>query len=386
MVAHEPDGDQIYCFDNIIVANGELWRSKLVEHTGSAPLTAKDYQTPDPFANLKVLVVGGGVSGADISAELSQTAAQVHWSIRKPALLLPRMWGQVPNDGCFSYIGRHEVQSWGRERYLRFLYDCMPEYMNLYGSTGLLPDSFHNNAIHVNDTAIAAVASGRVQVRSGVTRLSQTSHAEFVDGSTETYDRIILCAGYQPPDYSFIDGFSPQHLYEHFFNFKDPTLAILNAPATADGYGTACPYFEAIAFWILQVFDGACTLPSYSEMQSWCEARVDPYFHKRFYDCWLETIRIGVLSRQLPNPAEDFQSYWHIVSNGVTPSNLRSDPRRSWVPAYDHLVDIAGRRARILAALPASSLARLVAKNHITMREAEHAETMREEAISPSLC
>ena len=386
VTARTPAGQESHAFQFIIVANGELWRSKLIEHTGPTPLTAKNYDRPDAFAGRSVLVIGGGVSGADIAAELSNTAARVHWSIRKPALLLPRLWGQVPNDGCFSYAARREVQNWERERYLSFLSECMPGYMQQYTSTGLLPQELQNNAIHVNDSAVPAVAEGRVQVCPGVARLRDASHAEFLDGTTQRFDNILLCAGYQAPDYSFIEDFAPEDLYEHFFFSKDPTLAVLNTPPMADGYGTACPYFEAIAFWLLQVFDGARSLPAPSERQQWCEWQAAQPFRKSFYDCWLKTIQIGLLSGQLPDPGEDFQAYWHIVSNGVTPSNLCAKPQHRWTPAFDDLVDLPETRTRLLASLPSSALGRLVASAQISAEEAHRAEHMRSRAISPTLC
>ena len=296
------------------------------------------------------------------------------------------MWGEIPNDGCFSYVARREVQSWDRERYLSFLSSCMPDYMQQYISTGLLPEDFDNNAIHVNDSAIPAVAEGRVRVRPGVLRLDESSRALFSDGTMDAFDNILLCVGYQPPDYSFIESFSPTGLYEHFFFSEDPTLAVLNTPPTADGYGTACPYFEAIAYWILQVFDGTYSLPPAKEQEQWCEWQATRPFRKVFYDCWLETIRIGLLSGQLPDPRENFKSYWHVVSNGVTPSNLCAKPKHGWIPAYDDLVDVADTRIRILASLPSNALNHLASHRQITSREASQAEQMRAHSISPALC
>ncbi len=385
VTARTSSGYEAHAFDFVIVANGELWRSRLINHTGPAPMTAKDYSHPDGFAGRKVLVVGGGVSGADIAAELSRTA-EVHWSIRRPVLLLPRMWDDTPNDGCFSYVARREVQGWKRERYLGFLSGCMPGYMERYAATGMLPDTFENNAIHVNDSAVPAVAEGRLQLRPGVACLREAVSAQFLDGTTETYDTVLLCAGYQPPDYSFIQDFSPGDLYEHFFFAHDPTLAILNTPPMADGYGTACPYFEAIAFWMLQVFDGARSLPSSGERRQWCEEQAARPFRKTFYDCWLETIRIGLLSGQLPDPRQDFRAYWHIVSNGVTPLNLCADPKETWVPAYDDLVDLADIRVRTLASLPSSALRDLALGAQITATEAVKAEQARARAVAPALC
>lgn len=373
-------------FDRIVVANGELWRPKMLPIAGSPPLTAKDYRDQKPFADLKVLVIGGGVSGADIAAEIAGAAREVHWSVRHRALLLPRMWGDTVNDGCFSYLGRYEVQRWPRKQYLSFLHECMPKYMAQYEQAGLLPDRLSNNAIHVNDTAVPAVASGTLQVRSGVACIDHGRRVYFQDGSTSDYDRVVVCAGYEPPDYGFIQGFAPCDLYEDFFYREDPTLAVLNTPPTADGYGTACPYFEAIAHWIFQVFDENRSLPEHAEMQQWCEARANKPFQKAFYDCWLEGIRIGLLSGQIPSPVENFSAYWKIVASGVTPFNLSCNPSSDWKPQHDSLVDLDGLRLRLLKGLPRRTLQALVQDGVTSKLEAERVDRLPALPIHPGLC
>lgn len=373
-------------YDRVIVANGELWRSKKLHSSGTgSPLSAKEYRSPEKFAGQRVLVVGGGVSGADIAAEIATVSSNVHWSVRKPALLLPRKWGKTPNDGCFSYAGRYEVQGWNRDHYLEFLAKYMPEYMSQYRSTGLIPEKISNNAIHVNDSAIPAVAAGRLMVKPAVTSIHNAHQVHFADKSSEDYDVVIVCAGYEPPDYSFIDGFSIHDLYEYFFYWKNAGLAVLNTPMIADGYGTACPYFEAIAYWILQVFEGVRQLPPLNEMRQWCEETKHTSHLKEFYDCWLHTIRIGIESGQLPNPATDFKQYWHIVSNGVTPLNLSTHPKETWEPAHDSLVDIRTLRCRILASFSDTELQKLVGSGQVTAEDAFRSHSLRSQAIDPGL-
>lgn len=385
-VAARCDGKvTVDAFDHVIVATGELWDPHLPAGA-SRPIaqTAKDYRDPEAFRGARVLVVGGGVSGADIAAELSGVAKAVDWSLRRRHLLLPRMWGDVANDACFSYVGRALVNTWEPDRYLRFLEARLPSYMQTYARAGLLPSRFINNAVHVNDTAIPAVAAGRVGVKASLDRLDG-GVARFSDGSEATYDRVVLCAGYRPPDYSFIRGFSADKVYRDFFYAEEPTLAILNTPTYADGFGTACPFFEAIAYWILEVFDGGYELPAPDEMFAWCRDQHGRASHKAFYDCWLETIRIGLESGQLPSPEEDFAAYWKIVANSVTPLNLCREPVTALPAAFDNLTDIAGARLRILASLSDSALRGLVDRQQISRDDAAQASRLRHVALSPQL-
>ncbi|WP_300384368.1 ArsO family NAD(P)H-dependent flavin-containing monooxygenase [uncultured Nocardioides sp.] len=52
-------------------------------------LHVHDYRGPEPFAGERVLVVGGGNSGAQVAADLLGTAAAVHWATRRPPRYLP---------------------------------------------------------------------------------------------------------------------------------------------------------------------------------------------------------------------------------------------------------------------------------------------------------
>lgn len=383
-------GKSVQTFDRVIIAIGELWNSKMPEGAKSSPacqmFSAKDYVSPAEFTGHKTLVVGGGVSGADIASEISDTGTPVDWAVRKNYFFLPRTWGEHPNDGIFSYVGRALVQQWPTAKYIEFLSELLPGYMRKYVQTGLLPEDTPNNAVHINDTIIDAVWEGRVRVRPAFHRVQPDGTAHFVDGSKEQYERIVFCMGYEVPEYGFIQDFSVTDLYEHFFFAKDPSLAVVNTPANVDGFGTACPYFEAIGFWVLSVFDGDSPLPSAGEMQDWCSTHKDLISRRRFYDCWLETIRIGLRSGQIPDPAAEFSRYWQIVSSMVTPLNLNRATIRSVPAPYDGRTGVSILKARILASLPARHREFLAGRGEITRDEARAAEAVpAHQAVHPSL-
>jgi cation diffusion facilitator CzcD-associated flavoprotein CzcO len=54
-----------------------------------ALLHSADYPGPAPFAGRRVIVVGGGNSGAQIVADLADVAAEVTWATREPPRFLP---------------------------------------------------------------------------------------------------------------------------------------------------------------------------------------------------------------------------------------------------------------------------------------------------------
>jgi len=347
-------------FDNVIVATGELWLPRTVDEKSQkndrvSIRSVKEYKHPEDFAGQRVLVVGGGVSGADIASELVGSAESVEWSVRRRCLFLPRFCGDHYNDQLFSYIGRYGVHEMPAPRFAGFLSDLMPDYMRSYVATGLFPATLTNNAVHINEKIIPSVWQGQVKVRNAYRGIVPDGSALFGDGTKGKYDSIILCTGYAMPDYSFIDGFEREALYEHFFYWKDPTLAIVNTPVDAEAFGTACPYFEAIAGWVLAVFDGQVKLPDPDHMKGWCSRNMTNLARKRFYDCWLETIRIGIMSGQLPDPQRHFADYWTIVSSIVTPSNLMRTHLEFRPAACDEIVDLRSLKSRVIASLPLRS-------------------------------
>src|SRR5699024_12389433 len=78
----------------VITATGS-WRRPFVPFSpGAAQFTGTqlhttDYRSSDQFRGARVLVVGGGNSGAQIAADLLPTASAVTWVTRRPPRFLP---------------------------------------------------------------------------------------------------------------------------------------------------------------------------------------------------------------------------------------------------------------------------------------------------------
>ncbi|MFC9928724.1 flavin-containing monooxygenase [Streptomyces sp. NPDC127190] len=380
VTARSGGADSAEDFDAVMVASGELWESRRPAFvpdpsTGVQVRTAKDYRRPEDFAGRRVLVVGGGVSGADIAAELAAHGIAVDWSVRRRALFLPRFCAGHYNDALFSYIGRVAVEELPYQDYLKWLESLLPDYFAQYRATGLLPEDGFHGAVHVNDRIVPAVHSGAVTVVPAFERFEPDGRAVFADGSAGRYDTVLLCMGYGPPDYGFIPGLRREELYEHFFHLPDPTLAVINTPVDTEAFGTACPYFEAIAGWALRVFTGEAVLPPVEERAEWCARHMNRLTDRRYYDCWLETVRIGLAAGTLPDPAQDFAGYWRIVAHQVDPAALRPGGPTPPPAAHDRaLFDLADLKHRVLAALPGTARATLLASGQITASESAAAE------------
>ena len=401
----DPGKPRTEAFDWVMVANGELWHSHIPNAEKLAQLrqiqvkTAKDYYDPKVYSGHRVLVVGGGVSGADIAAEIADVA-QVHWSVRSKRLFLPRFVGSAYNDALSSYVGRVALQALPYGQFKEWLTDLMPDYMAQYEASGLLPTNTVNNAIHVNDRIIPCVAEGRVQVRGAFEAVEiergGAEQVHFQDGSRAMYDSIIFCTGYQLPDYSFISDFDAKKLYEHFVYLEDPTLTIINTPAHTEAFGTACPYFEMIAAYGLKVMSGKLRLPSQAEMEAWCQQHLGlgmattGHLHRYYYDCWLETIRLGLMCGQVPNPEKHFNEYWQLVSGNLSPSNLsranRAQENFHQSPTqWDAALDLPSLKLRLLKSLPKEAVGRLVEQGQISVDTYSALQSSTLEPLPPEL-
>jgi len=82
-------------YKNVIVANGHHWDPRYPspkfdgEFTGET-MHSHFYKTPGQFADKKVLILGIGNSGCDISCELSKVAAKVTIATRSGAHVIPK--------------------------------------------------------------------------------------------------------------------------------------------------------------------------------------------------------------------------------------------------------------------------------------------------------
>lgn len=77
----------------VVNATGTWRRTHIPDYPGrdvfgGVQIHSAAYETPEPFAGRRVLIVGGGNSGAQILAEVSKTAATT-WVTEKPPVFLP---------------------------------------------------------------------------------------------------------------------------------------------------------------------------------------------------------------------------------------------------------------------------------------------------------
>ncbi|XP_072919676.1 flavin-containing monooxygenase 5-like [Hemitrygon akajei] len=230
---------------------------------------SKEYKDPQKFEGKRVVVVGIGNSGVDLSVEISQLAKQVFLSTRRGAWVITRVAESgYPADLTFT------------RRFYGLLISFLPELLIRrsinsrfdHGNYGLQPShSFYSQHPTVNDDLPNRILSGRVLVKPNVKQLTESA-AIFEDDTMEDIDTIIFATGYSfafPFLNESVIKVNRNHalLYKNVFppQLEQPTLAIIGL---VQPLGAIMPISEMQARWATRVFKGLVKLPSVNNMMA----------------------------------------------------------------------------------------------------------------------
>lgn len=137
-------------------------------------LHSPQYASPEPFTGKRVMVVGGGNSGAQILAEVSLVAQSTTWvTLEPPAFLPDEVDGRVLFERATA---RWQALQEGKD----------PESLpGGFGDIVMVPpvlDARLRGVLHSVGSFEKLMADG----------------AQWGDGSTEPFDAIIWCTGFRP--------------------------------------------------------------------------------------------------------------------------------------------------------------------------------------------
>ena len=149
-----------------------------------------DYRNPAPFAGRRVLVIGAGNSGCEISAGLGGVAGSVSLSVRSNVLFVPR-----PDSAVRSRVGASVLRLAPR-RVASWLVDRV---RHDHTDIGLPPPARHSaeNYPVVGDELPDAVRTGKVEIVGGV-RAFDGDEVRYDDGSSARIDDVVLATGFRP--------------------------------------------------------------------------------------------------------------------------------------------------------------------------------------------
>ncbi|KAM7520220.1 hypothetical protein LguiB_019182 [Lonicera macranthoides] len=189
----------------LIVATGENAVPALPEIDGLGDfkgrlLHSSGYKNGTEFNGRKVLVVGCGNSGMEVSLDLCNSGAQVSLVVRRKLHILPR---EVLGRSTFGLATR--LMKWFPVRLVDwFLVLCSWLVFGDMSRLGLtrpeigplkLKNTIGKTPV-LDVGSIAKIKSGEIKVVHGIQRFTSNG-AEFVDGKIEEFESVILATGYR---------------------------------------------------------------------------------------------------------------------------------------------------------------------------------------------
>lgn len=182
-------------FTHLVVANGHHWKPRYPSYPGTFTgefIHSHEYKKAAPFADKRVLVIGGGNSACDVAVETSRVSKKTAISWRRGYRIVPKFLFGKPSDTVA------EKSKWIPPKIrmalnailLRIIVGKNEEY-------GLRPATESFQATHptVNDELLHKIRHGKVKPRLDIKEFDG-KNVVFEDGKVEEYDSIVACTGY----------------------------------------------------------------------------------------------------------------------------------------------------------------------------------------------
>ncbi|GAW54861.1 flavin-containing monooxygenase [Nocardioides sp. PD653] len=249
VVSDGPGGRREERHAGVLVANGTLSEPSVPTFEGSFDgevIHTSAYKSPSVFAGKRVLIIGAGNSGCDIAVDAVHHAASVDISVRRGYYFVPKYLFGKPAD----------TLNQGRPLPPRIKQAIDSRVLKMFTGDPVkfgfpAPDyKIYESHPIVNTLILHHLGHGDLAVRPDVRRFAG-GDVDFVDGSSQAYDLIVLATGYHL-HYPFLDpellrwagrGSAPD-LYLNIFSPADPNLFVLGM-IEASGIGWQGRYEQA---------------------------------------------------------------------------------------------------------------------------------------------
>ena len=306
MAPQAPFEEVTYCVDHVAICTGtNHWASlprfegqDLFIENGGTLVHSENYKKPEVFRGKRVLVVGAGESGSDITNEISNEALKVAIVVRgKHGHLIPRKQadGRVTdlNTNRCRYSNPYVLGDW-----VGYVNQLAKKFVAKHSST---KPSDERKILHrigelnleqgtsafskfgcKNEGFVTAMVCKGAELHRDAFKLAK-GKAVFKDGSTFECDSVVACTGYRNsfPMFEHEDvrdvvicpacgcrtkdlnafGQNPRRLYKQIFVpvFPDGQVAFFGFARPA--FGSVPPTAEMQAKYFALVVDGRITLP-----------------------------------------------------------------------------------------------------------------------------
>ncbi len=239
-----------------------------------------DYKGPDVFRGLKVLVAGANISALEIATEIAGGgAATVAVAQRRPRYILPRHIAGVPADtATFTRFGALAGESLPRDAVAASLKQFVLSaagHPSAYGAPAPAENVFEAG-IALSHNFLPMIADGRITAKPWISWIDGRE-VRFTDGTSETFDAIVLGTGYRLA-LPFLDrgiagtlrpGDRRMDVAHYILNPDLPGLAFLGLINQAGPY---FPVLELQARYLAYAWGGTIGMPSDEELRAAIEA------------------------------------------------------------------------------------------------------------------
>ncbi len=187
------------------VPNPELLQN---QETFEGPvIRAGQYQDGAPYRGQRVLVVGGGNTGAEIALDLAEHGATPTLSVRTPVNVVPLDFLGIPAQ--VTSLRMQSLPLAMRDRIGRWASWLTFGDLSRYGlprpALGPISSVLLRGRIPIIDVGtVDAIKRGAIAVKPGVARCTARG-AIFADGSEEGFDAVVTATGYQPALANIVD-------------------------------------------------------------------------------------------------------------------------------------------------------------------------------------
>jgi len=255
-------------FDAVFVCNGHHWSKRWPEFPGQflgKEMHSHDYRTFQEFEDSRVLIVGIGNSATDIAVELSRVAKSVTISTRSRAYIIPKYIMGIPTDQFALPIIFKLPLSFQRffsKLVLRLAVGNQEKLGVPVPDRPLLSE--HPT---ISQDLLNCAGHGKVRFKPNIHFLDNRI-VHFVDDTSEEFDALIYCTGYNICFPFFDKDFLSVHdnkisLYKRVVHPDHPNLFFIGL---VQPLGAVMPLAERQAEWSTAILTGKIQLPEKKEI------------------------------------------------------------------------------------------------------------------------
>jgi dimethylaniline monooxygenase (N-oxide forming) len=273
-------------FDGVFVCNGHHSNAFTPPIDGQklfkgVQMHSNEFRTSTGFEEKRVVVVGIGVSGAEVASELSSVCSQIFLSTRRGAWIINRLAADgKPYDLQYNRQALKFFMSYLPSALRNYIWVTFLHARFNHEMFGLEPEhTFEAQNPLINDDLGPAILCGRVKPKGGIEKLTENS-VIFEDGTREdNIDAIVYATGYNF-GFPFVKHKALEvvnyqtSLYKFVFSpeIQPPTLAVIGC---IEPFGGIVPVAEIHSRWAARIIKGAAKLPSAEVMRNEIKARND---------------------------------------------------------------------------------------------------------------